>query len=167
MKSNVPILVVLLALGPTAFAGVDNNPQKEYIFEHLKRLTLQRPKDEVSHFFVLKRKDGEWIYWREGRLLWRTELEPFCETKGKTEITAKAVWELRFSLHKAIQLDTDVVPTAKDVHGSSVLVPKDYAANIIYECVLDGEIVEVRKPSELLPLGFQITVQKPSSGIAR
>jgi hypothetical protein len=161
MKRSLFVLTFGLLICARAIAGIDKHPQREFIFEHLKRIASTRADETEHHFFILRRKDGDWIYWREGRLIWRTELDPFYETKGKGEITARAVWTLRFSLHKATDLDKHVVPTADDVHGSSCLVPKVYAANIVYECVLDGELVEIKQAPKLMGGGPLITVQEP------
>lgn len=150
MKSRLLVLVLgILVAQNLGAARIEDNPQREMIVDHLKRIAASRPSDPVAHFFVVQRKKVSWIFWREGRLVWETTLEPYFEKKGRGEIAVTAVWGLRFSLHKAIDLDSGVVPDDFDRAGSSFLVPRSYVADIVYDCVLNGELVEVRQGGQL------------------
>jgi hypothetical protein len=140
------LFVVTLTVGRAA-SVVEKHPQKDFIFQSLQRLVDECSKASENHFFVLRKKDGkDWIYWREGRLLWDTDLAPYYENKGPAEIRARAVWDLRLHTpRKPIDLDTDAVPAGTDVGGSTYLVTKDLVADIVYECVLDGEMLTLQK----------------------
>ena len=147
---NRPALLLLFVAALTAARAasfVENHPQRDFILHSLQRLVDERSKTLENHFFVLRKKNGkDWIYWREGRLLWATDLAPYYEQKGPTEIRARAVWDLRLRTPtKPIDLDTDVVPTSTDIGGSTYLVTRDFVADIVYECVLDGEILTLQK----------------------
>lgn len=147
MKSLRYLTVWLSMSGILAAAPiVEKHPQKDLIMRSLQRLVTERAKTDENHFFFLKRKDGiDWVYWREGRLLWSTEFEPYYEKKGATEIRARSVWDLRLCTpHKPINLDTDVVAKPEDIGSSTYLVSKDFVAAIVYDCVQDGELVVVR-----------------------
>lgn len=148
MNRPLPLLLfVLLWTGLPAAPIVENHPQKDMILQALQRLVDTRAKAPENHFFLVRRADGkDWVYWREGRLLWSAELEPYYEKKGLAEVRARAIWAGRLSTpQKAIDLATGVVPQPEDVGISSYLVTKQFVADIVSDCVLDGEMLTVRK----------------------
>jgi hypothetical protein len=149
MKRLLVLVLGIVVAQELGAARIEDNPQREMIVDHLKRIAARRPGDPSVHFFVAQRKKTSWIFWREGRLVWETILEPYFEKKGRGEISAAAVWGLRFSLHKAVDLGSSVVPDDFDRAGSSFLEPRSYVADIVYDCVLNGELVEVRQGGPL------------------
>ena len=148
---NTLLRLLLFALALIAVEAaapvIEKHPQKDLILQSLQRLVDERSKASENHFFILRRTDGQdWIYWREGRLLWATELVPYSEKKGPAELRARAVWDMRLRRPwKPIDLDTGVVPTREDIGSSTYLVSKDFVADIVFDCVLDGELLVVRK----------------------
>ena len=146
-------LFVLALTAVHAAPVVEKHPQKDFILQSLQRLVDERSKVTENHFFILRKEDGEdWIYWREGRLLWSTDLAPYYEKKGPTEIRARAIWDLRLRTPwKPIDLDSGVVSKREDIGTSTYLVSKDFVADIVYDCVLDGELLTLqRKPNQAL-----------------
>lgn len=100
---------------------------------------------DEHHFFVKRRHDGrDWVYWREGRLLWLTLLEVEPEKKTPAEATARAVW--RRQLHTPEGHSPEAL--ARDSGPLSVappLAPQAQVAEIVYDCVVHGEMVEVQR----------------------
>lgn len=121
------------------------------VFHSLQRLVDENSRVIENHFFIVRRKDGQdWVYWREGRALWKTDMTPYYEKKGPTEIRARAVWGLRlYAPFKPIDLDTRVTDKL-DQDRFDPRVTTDFVARIVYDCVLNGEIVTVvrRMPNQ-------------------
>jgi hypothetical protein len=142
-------IVAFLAVVTTVAAGplIEKHPQRDMVLRSLQRLVDEAAKKPENHFFFLRRADGcDWVYWREGRLLWATDMEPHYEKKGLTEQRARSIWDLRLRTpRKPIDLDSGVVPKQADVGSSTYLVSKDFVAEIVFDCVQDGDLVVVRK----------------------
>ena len=71
------------------------------------------------------------VYWREGRALILWEPDPSADPDRRRH---ELVWSRRF-----LSLDKDVVPTLADVGGSSFLLTKQMARDMVRECVRDGK----------------------------
>jgi hypothetical protein len=141
--------LVLVALTIASLADgasiVDGNPQKAYILNGFRWLITEHGIHGTNHFFVF-RKDTKncWVYWREGMELWNTTFDPYYESPGKTELTVRAVWDMRFKARfKPIDLAKGVVSNGTDTGSSTYLVKKNYVADIVYDCVTRGELLEI------------------------
>jgi len=77
------------------------------------------------------------IYWKEGRALILWEPRSFG-----TDRRHELVWSKRF-----LSLDKDVVPTLTDVGGSNYLVTRQWARQVIRDCVRNGEKFVLYQPS--------------------
>ena len=152
--------VVILLLLSSASCGateqlITHHPQKKLIVKNLQLLVDETAKDEENHFFARRLGQQDWIFWREGRLLMPTTLEIAV---GDREISTEDIWTLRLrNCRKPIRLDSGVVSTRADIPaGTTYHVTRDYVADIVYDCVLNGELVVVKKkpnqPSQPIPL---------------
>ena len=164
MKTVLQLVFIFLACTKLAANPlIENNPQKNYIIHSLQRLADESGTQEENHFFCFRRPDGkDWIYWREGRRLWDTVLEPYYEKESPAELTLQQVWDMRLYIpFKPIDLDTWVVPLGADISGGTFLMHRDFVTEVIYECVLDGELVEIRKAPKMLR-GHPIVAFQPA-----
>ena len=149
---------------------IAKHPQQDLIFQSLQRLVDNRATVSENHFFLVRRKDGQdWVYWQEGRKVWRTDLTPYCEKKGAAELRARAVWGLRLSdPWRAIELDTDVVAKLESADQWTNHVTQEVAAALIHDCVTDGELIMLKKkvlnhfPQNFLRAAAMIT-EEPNS----
>jgi hypothetical protein len=132
-----------VVFSPKESGLISRNPQKNFIIENMARLAKEQGHADVNHFYAVRLATTDWVYWREGRRLLPTSLEPYWESKGATEIRARAVWRLRF-VGKSIDLENGVVPSDADrPSGTTFIVSEQYVAGLIYECVVNGEMVEL------------------------
>ena len=146
--------LLIVGLGAACLGAAEivaGHPQKDMIFRSLQRLVDQESKADVDHFFIVRRNDGrDWVYWREGRRLWVTDMTPYYEKKGRTEVRARAIWDLRlYAPFKPIDLDAWVTDKlAQDRFDPRVTT--DFVARIVYDCVLNGEMVTAhrRRPNQ-------------------
>lgn len=127
---------------------IARHPQRAFIVRALQRLVDDRGPDGENHFYLVRTKNGiDWVYWWEGHEFWSTDLHPYYEKKGRTELRARAIWALRLSVpRKSINLDTDLVAEESDIRGSTFLVTRSFAAEVVRECLVDGEqLIVVKK----------------------
>jgi hypothetical protein len=124
--------------------AISRHPQRELILKNLQLLADDVGKEDANHFFAHRIGGQDWIFWREGRLLISTSFEVAV---GDQEITADQIWGLRIRYcRKPIKLDSGVVPTRAHLPpGTTFHVTRDFVAGIVYECVLNGEMVVVQK----------------------
>jgi len=143
---------------------IEGNPQKDMILANLQKLVDRDGKLETNHFFLLRRKDGcDWIFWREGRRLWDTTFEPYIEEKGAGEVRARVVWELRLlGSRDPVELDSDVANNEVEARNNRFAMPKAKADEIIFDCVLNGELVEILKGPSIVPGIPSWTLQQPA-----
>jgi hypothetical protein len=162
--SSAAILFVLAAFDLRSAPLIESNPQREMILANLQKLVDRDGTLEANHFFLLRRKDGvDWIFWREGRRLWNTTFEPYIEEKGAGEIRARAVWGLRLLAPRdVVELDSDVANNDEEARNNRFAMPKAKADEIVFDCVVNGELVEIHKGPSLLPGIPNWTLQQPA-----
>ncbi|MCX6953032.1 MAG: hypothetical protein NTV51_12835 [Verrucomicrobia bacterium] len=146
-------LFLFLLGGVQAASLIERHPQKSLISHALQELVDRQGKEAENHFFVVRRKDGkDWVYWREGRILWETDMRPYYEKKGAGELRARAIWSLRLSTPwRALDLDTDVVSELRDSDRWTNHILKSEAESLIHECTVDGELLTItrnKKPNQ-------------------
>ena len=120
---------------------VSNHPQRGLILKNLQLLVDDTAKEKENHFFVRHLADTDWIFWREGRRLLSTTFEPFA---GDKEMSADDAWGLRIRYCRE-QIDLDTAVVAQSEERPTNRVTRAFASDIVYECVLNGELVVVTK----------------------
>lgn len=122
---------------------IESHPQRELILKYLQLLVDDQAKNEENHFFARSIDGHDWIFWREGRQLMPTVFETVVSDQ---EMSADQAWQLRIRYcRKPIDLDTGVVARKEDIGPSTYKVTRDFVSKVIYECVLNGELVVVKK----------------------
>jgi hypothetical protein len=146
---KLALLIILLGSvgrGCASELAVASHPQRDLILKSFQLLVDDRAKAEENHFFIHHVDEVDWIFWREGRRLLSTTLEPFT---GDSEMSAEVAWEFRIRhCREQIDLDTEIV--ARLDRPKNVL-PRDFALRVVYECVLNGELVVVKKKPNKAP----------------
>lgn len=123
---------------------VEQHPQRELILQSLQRCMDEHEHGSEIHFFFLRRADGDWVYWREGRLLWKTTFDPFEEDAGPRQLRARAVWNLRLCTpRKPIDLDRSEVRAPSTAGRADHRRLNEDVPRIIADCVSNGEMVTV------------------------
>ena len=92
---------------------------------------------ESQHFFVAKYppdRDFTYMFWREGRALWILELGDGSSRHWESVIATPRSGTL-------INLDKDVVD---DPGTSTYLVGSEWVKNIVFDAVLNGDLVVVK-----------------------
>ncbi len=156
LKADTPkrsIWFVVFCLFFSSFALAEES-KKTSIYDHPDFDSLQKvlaqivtehfygrqfDRNSVNHFYIARYpKDAieTFIFWQEGRLLWPIYLkvpegiEPWESVKMPTYKTV-------------IQLDTMVVADAEAVGTSTYLVDRAWAAEKIYQAVVEGDLIPV------------------------
>ena len=157
--------ILALRFATCAFAGdsiVASHPQRDLILKSFQSLVDAHAKAEENHFFI-RRVDGiDWIFWREGRCLLSTTFEPFV---GDSEMTAEDAWQLRIRYCRE-QIDLDTALVERMDRPRNVLT-REFAARVVYECALNGELVAVQKKPNKAPEPTTLRVTPPAgAGVA-
>jgi hypothetical protein len=156
MKSRIQFaLVALLVLGST---GLSQQP-RYYPFEShadyrekihvLNGFVTRYGRSRINHIYVAPGTPDDAVdgrvhlfgYWpEEHRILF---VDTFIRTFDGRRETTDYLW--LNSRHGQVNLRIDVVPTKEDIHGSTFLVDKPWADEIVSMCVARGRKIIVRK----------------------
>jgi hypothetical protein len=147
MKVALPLFVFAsVVCGFAKEPSIVTHPQRAIILKSLQSLVDGRAQAEENHFFVRRVDDVDWIFWREGRRLLSTTLEPFA---GDAEMSAEVAWDLRVRhCREQIDLDTAVVDR---VDAPRNVITRDLAFRVVFECAVNGELVIVKKKPNKSP----------------
>jgi hypothetical protein len=116
-------------------ASIYKDPDYAHPLPALKQVVAEKARNRRNTFYVSRvyyfgnGANNAMVYWKEGRalILW----EPYLSV---TDRRHELVLSRRF-----LSLDKDVVPTLADVSGSNYLVTRDWARQVIRDCVRNGE----------------------------
>jgi len=150
-------LLILICAWYSAFAlfqktaGADEsrssilrNPGFKHLFTSLQSLVQSEAQVKMNHFFVMKYASAQtftYMVWREGRMLWILELG-----SEKPEHWRQVVQFPRGGTR--IDLDKNVVPSNKDVGSSTYLVNQAWVNSIVYDAVINGDLIVIEKKTE-------------------
>lgn len=96
--------------------------------------------DQVGYIGPLSSVSNElWVFWETGRKALQFSADVDLTNPGFAELS-----QLRMQV---IDLDNDVITSAKEVPGSNAFVTKDWVGRLLFNCILYGERV-VRTPEE-------------------
>jgi hypothetical protein len=156
-------LLIALFLSNAVHASlelIEHHPQRELIVRSLNRRAEKSAIGATHHFYFLRRGSEDWVYWREGGEIWRTTLEPYYESKGRAEIRARAVWDLRlYGPSRVLDLEHDVVATESDLRPLDWRVTRAFVEQLLSDFATQGEIITItRKAANQVP--------EPASGLA-
>lgn len=124
-------------------ASIYEDPDYARLVPALKQVVAAKARNRRNTFYVSRvyyfgnGANNAMVYWKEGRalILW----EPHS---SGTDRQYELVRSRRF-----LSLDKDVVPTLTDVGGSNYLVTREWARQVVRDCVRDGEKFVLYKPS--------------------
>jgi hypothetical protein len=137
------LLCLVAACASAKLLPVGDHPQRDHILASLQLLVDETAKEEVNHFFACRIGGDDWIFWREGRLLMPTL---FDVAAADEEMTIDDIWKMRIRFcRKPIDLDSGVVRRRADVGTSTYFVSRRFVSGILHECVLDGELITLKK----------------------
>lgn len=129
MKLQLFIFICILHLAPWSKA---NSP--DGVNDFLQGFVSQVSKNDLDFFYASQPKEGTvYIYWMTGNSILIVDL-PTKRLENYTWYESKA----------RIDLNSDVVPTADDIGGSTYLTDSDWVEERIKEC-LNGEKFIIRK----------------------
>ena len=129
MKFQLLIFIAILHLAPWSKA---NNP--DGLNDFLQGFVSHFSKTDVDFFYASRPKEGlVYIYWMTGNSILIVDL-PTKRLEDYSWYESKA----------RIDLNSDVVPTADDIHGSTYLTDSVWVEERIKEC-LSGEKFIIRK----------------------
>ncbi|MBK8186540.1 MAG: hypothetical protein IPK77_04450 [Cellvibrio sp.] len=129
MKSRVLLLTLILFLSSGQASA---NP--DGVDEFLQGFVSHFSKTDVDFFYASRPKEGlVYIYWMTGNSILIVDVPP------------KRLDDYYWYEYKArIDLNSDVVPTADDIHGSTYLTDSVWVEERLKEC-LNGKKFTIRK----------------------
>lgn len=143
---KIPIIIASLLIvlqgissGETTSFSILGNPGYPRPREVFENLATDKGTATVNHFHVVghRLKDGSdcaWVYWEEGRaiILWEPTRYP--------EYPVNLSISRRF-----LSLDRDLVATDKEIKGSTCLVTRKWAEDMIKACKKHGDHFVITK----------------------
>jgi hypothetical protein len=142
------LLLVVFACGSSLFAqgtqaaecerraNISRDARYARPMPALKQVVIEKARHVRNTFYISpvcyfnNGASNAMVYWREGRALILWEPDRSDANRRRHEL----VWSRRF-----LSLDKDVVPTLADVGGSSFLLTRQMARDMVRECVRDGK----------------------------
>jgi hypothetical protein len=134
MKFQLLIFIFFLHLAPWSKA---NSP--DGVNEFLQGFVSELSKSDVDFFYVSQPNQGTvYIYWMTGNSILIVN------------VPTKRLEDYSWYEHKArIDLNSDVVPTTDDIHGSTYLTDSVWVEERVKEC-LNGKKFIIRKAEQSL-----------------
>jgi hypothetical protein len=128
----------------TKFFSIRGDKGYPYCQEQLQNLVQRKGKAPVNHISVIgyKYADGNrnaWVYWPEGNsiILWDATRYEYPDQLSMSD--------------RYLDLKKDVVPTEKDIHGSTYLVSADWVQRIRKDCAAHGDHFVIYKKAHWKP----------------
>jgi len=121
--------------------SIRQNPSMQHLLTNLNTLVKKQATAEENHFFIAKFPASQtltYMLWREQRVLWILELGG-----ENAEHWQQVIQHPRSGT--VIDLDKDVVPTKADIGTSTYLVDQNWVNSIVYDAVLNGDLVTIHK----------------------
>jgi hypothetical protein len=158
MKS-LSLLFVVFACGSSLFAQRNQageceqraNISRDARYAHpipaLKQVVIEKARHARNTFYISpvcyfnNGASNAMVYWPEGRALILWEPDPSADANRRRH---ELVWSRRF-----LSLNKDVVPTLADVGGSSFLLTRKMARDMVRECMRDGKKFVLYKRTRL------------------
>ncbi len=129
MKFQLLIFIAILHLAPWSKA---NNP--DGLNDFLQGFVSKFSKTDVDFFYASLPKEGKvYIYWMTGNSILIVDVP--------TKRLEDYAW---YESKARIDLNSDVVPTADDIRGSTYLTDSDWVEERLKEC-LNGKKFTIRK----------------------
>jgi hypothetical protein len=147
------VILIVSVLCPTTTFGNDNKRPEEALlsvkenpgFKHfltcLQYLVQSDGTHSQNHFFITKYlpdAEANYMIWREGRVFWVLSTLATTEEHWKTII-------MHPRNARSLDLDNDVVPNREDVGTSTYLVDQPWVNEIVFDAVINGDMVIVEK----------------------
>lgn len=121
--------------------SIRKNPGVQHLIANLNTLVQKQAATKENHFFIAKYPKSQaltYMLWREQRVLWILELGG-----ENPEHWQQVIQHPRSG--SVIDLDKDVVPTKADIGTSNYLVDQDWVNSVVYDAVLNGDLITIHK----------------------
>lgn len=126
------------------FHQVTQLPNDWGIYAFLKAYAAKYSENAVDYFYVSavkkeQKREYVYAYWMTGNSILVIDLPSVREVDFSRIVSM---------LTKRLRLDTDVVPTQKEINGSTYLVTSEWAEERIKECLTSGQKFIVEKKQQ-------------------
>lgn len=124
--------------------SIRQNSGIQHLITNLNALVQKQAATKENHFFITKYPKSQaltYMLWREQRVLWILELG-----EENPEHWQQVIQHPRSG--SVIDLDKDVVPTKADIGTSTYLVDQDWVNSVVYDAVLNGDLITILKKTD-------------------
>ncbi len=112
--------------------------------QYLKLLDHPAPGPQILYVAPISRVSNNlWVFWENERRIMRFSSD--------TDISSKAFWQYEKLGVEVYDLEKDVVVSIAEVPGSNAYVTRDWAARVLYNCVVFGQRMIMHPASETVP----------------
>jgi hypothetical protein len=140
---------------------VEDNLQKDYIFEKLERLIEREKRDteKVNVFFAYRLEHEDCIFWREGRMLLHTTLDPFLDK----DLPVDKVWDMRIlGSTNPTFVDDESEMGSDDPNVTTFLIRKATVRKMVFDCVCYGEMIVIKRTVAYGKISYHVEVYASS-----